>query len=302
MDKTSTGDLSRILVLGGTGKVGSQLVKLLLERQHAVRVLVHKQERAALVSSEAEVRVADVTDNPDAARPAFDGVDAVFMLNAATLHETVEGLMVVSMAKVAGVKHFVYQSTHSLSRLHHVPHLGAKLAIEKAVESSGMAYTIISPNLFFQSDDVSYEALRRYDTYLNPFGDVGCWRVDVRDIAEAAAIVLSSDGHDGKNYALVGPENLTASECAQRWETALGRPIRYGEDMGEWKAAMQPYLPAWFVDDLAMMFAEIANHGMLGNEEQVETLTKLLGRAPRRYDDYIAECATQWQQESSQVL
>jgi uncharacterized protein YbjT (DUF2867 family) len=212
------------------------------------------------------------------------------MLNAATLHETVEGLMVVSMAKAAGVKQFVYQSTHSLSQLHHVPHLGAKLTIQEAVRSSGMAYTIISPNFFFQFDEDIRDALISYGTYLNPFGEVGCWRADVRDIAEAAAIVLTSDGHAGKNYALTGPENLTASQCAQKWQEALGRPVRLG-DVGEWQAALQPYLPAWLLNDLTLMYAEIAKHGMLGNAEEVATLSNLLGRAPRSYDDYVSERA-----------
>jgi uncharacterized protein YbjT (DUF2867 family) len=290
MEKTSADKPSTVLVLGGTGKVGSHVVRLLLERKQSVRVLVHSRERAALVPSGAEAWIGDVLEDPDAARPVFDGVDSVFMLNAATLHETVEGLMVVSMAKAAGVKQFVYQSSHSLSQLHHVPHLGAKLAIQEAVRSSGMAYTILSPNLFFQFDEDILDALTGYGTYLNPFGEVGCWRVDVRDIAEAAAIVLTSEGHAGKNYALVGPENLTASQCAQNWQEALGRPVRLGE-VGEFQAVLRPYLPAWLLDDLTVMFADISSHGMLGNAEEVGTLSNLLGRAPRSYADYVSDRA-----------
>jgi uncharacterized protein YbjT (DUF2867 family) len=168
--------------------------------------------------------------------------------------------------------------------------LGAKLTIQEAVRSSGMAYTIISPNLFFQFDEDVLDALIGYGTYLNPFGEVGCWRVDVRDIAEAAAIVLTSDGHAWKNYALIGPENLTASQCAQEWQEALGRPVRLGE-VGEFQAALRPYVPAWLLDDLALMFADISRDGMLGDAEEVGTLSNLLGRAPRSYDDYVSERA-----------
>src|SRR5436309_7416700 len=162
-----------ILVVGGTGKVGTHLLRHLLEQKEAVRVLVRTPERAALVPPQAEVFVADVVEDPEAASAAVQGVEAVFMLNAVTPQETVEGLLVLAIAKAAGVKRFVYQSAHSLSHLHHIPHVGAKLAIEEAVKSSGLAYTIISPNHFFQNDEDTREALLQHGTYLHPFGAVG---------------------------------------------------------------------------------------------------------------------------------
>jgi uncharacterized protein YbjT (DUF2867 family) len=284
-----------ILVVGGTGKVGTHLLKHLLEQKEAVRVLVRKPERAALVPPQAEVFVADVVEDPEAASAAVQGVEAVFMLNAVTPQETVEGLLVLAIAKAAGVKRFVYQSAHSLSHLHHIPHVGAKLAIEEAVKSSGLAYTIISPNHFFQNDEDTREALLQHSTYLHPFGAVGCWRVDVRDVAEAAARVLTSEGHDGKNYALIGPENLTGPRCAEAWANALGRPVQYEGDIGAWQTAIGPFLPQWLVFDLGLMLAEIGEHGMLGSAEELDALTSLLGRPPRRYDDYVAECAAKWQ-------
>jgi uncharacterized protein YbjT (DUF2867 family) len=262
-----------ILVVGGTGKVGTHLLRHLLEQKEAVRVLVHTPERAALVPPQAEVFAVDVVEDPEAASAAFQGVDTVFMLNAVTPQETVEGLLVLAIAKAAGVKRFVYQSAHSLSRLHRLPHVGAKLAIEEAVKSSGLAYTIISPNHFFQNDEDTREALLRHGTYLHPFGEVGCWRVDVRDVAEAAARVLTSGGHDGKNYALIGPENLTGPQCAEAWANALGRPVQYEGDIGAYQAAIGPFLPQWLVFDLGLMLTEVGEHGMLGSAEELDALT-----------------------------
>ena len=159
-----------------------------------------------------------------------------------------------------------------------------------------MGYTIISPNHFFQNDEYSRYALLHHDVYLNPIGEVGCWRVDVRDIAEAAAIVLTSEGHDGRNYALIGPENLTGAQCTETWSRALGRPVHYEADIGAWQAVVRPYLATWVVDDLGAMFEELVKHGMLGSAEELDVLTRLLGRPPRRHEDYVAECVAQWRE------
>lgn len=278
-----------VLILGGTGKVGAPLVKLLLERGQSVRVLVNHPERASLVPEHAETHVASLVDDPEACRAAFQDIEAVFMLNGAGLHESIEGHLAVAIARSVGVRRFVYQSSHSLSHLHQVPHLGAKLAIEQALKASGMAHTILRPNHFFQNDEESLEGIRRHGVYIQPIGMVGCGRVDVRDIAEAAANILMSPGHDGRTYDLVGPENLTGTACAERWAETLGRPVRYDGDIRHWQSVVQPFLPKWLVYDLGLMFAAIAQHGMLSNSDQIETVTKLLGRPPRSFHSYVTE-------------
>ncbi len=162
------------------------------------------------------------------------------------------------------------------------------------MKASGMICTIISPNHFFQNDEYSRYALLNHGVYLNPIGNVGCWRVDVRDIAEAAAKILTSEGHGGQNYALVGPDNLTGPACTETWARALGRRIHYEPDISQWQAVVKPYLAAWVVEDLGFMFEEIMAHGMLGNAEELDILTRLLGRPPRNHADYVAECVAQW--------
>lgn len=288
-----------ILVLGGTGKVGASLVSNLLDREAKVRVLVRHPDRAALLPTVVESIVADPAEAPEQARAAFAGVDAVFMLNAVSLKETVEGLAAVAIAKAAGVRYFVYQSSHSLARLHAIPHLGAKLAIEQAVKSSGMDYTILAPNHFFQNDEDCRYGLQGDGTFLNPIGLVGCSRVDARDIAEAAAIVLTTSGHAGRTYPLVGPEKLTGPDCASVWADALGKTVHYVGDPERWRQAFGPSVPAWLCESLVAMFDALAESGMPADAGELATLTALLGRPPRRYADYVAERAAVWQQATA---
>ncbi|HWR58836.1 MAG TPA: NAD(P)H-binding protein, partial [Thermodesulfovibrionales bacterium] len=68
----------KILVIGGTGTVGSQVVQELLARKAVVRVLTRSEEKAKTLPSGVESVVGDLL-NPDTVRSVFKGVDGVFM-------------------------------------------------------------------------------------------------------------------------------------------------------------------------------------------------------------------------------
>jgi uncharacterized protein YbjT (DUF2867 family) len=282
------------LVIGGTGKVGRTLVAQLLAQKVDVTVLLHSPERAQMVPAPATAVVADLIGDPEGARAAFQGRDAVFMLNKATLNETAEGLLAVQLAREAGVPRFVYQTVHLLEQLAYLPHVAPKLAIKHAIEKSGMDYTFVAPNHFYQNDEIVRAALLQQGVYLTPLGSVGCWSVDARDIADAAAAVLTSAGHGGNTYNVVGPDRLTGDGAARAWTKALGKEIRYVSGIGKWRDWTRSFMPAWLHYDLSLMYEDFAERGMLGTAADVERLTILLGRPPRGFQDYALECAHEW--------
>ena len=284
----------KCLIIGGTGKVGAALTQRLLERQVDVTVLLRSPERRHLVPAPATPFIGDVIADPNGAVSAFRGQDVVFMLNKATVQETVEGTMAVTLAREAGVSRFVYQTVHLLEELAHLPHVASKLAVKHAVKTSGLDYTFIAPNHFFQNDETVRGPLLEKGLYLTPLGSVGCWSIDARDIADAAAVVLTTEGHSGQSYNLVGPSNLTGTEAAAAWASALGKDVRYVEPLEEWQNYVRPFLPAWFYYDLSLMYRHFASHGMLGTLNDVERLTTLLGRPPRSFHDYTSEQAKAW--------
>lgn len=281
------------LVIGGTGKVGALLLRLLLARGAAVRVLTRSAERAATLPHGAEGMVADITADPDGARVAFAGVDAVYMLNRPTPEETVEGLLAVELARAMGVRRFVFQSIHKAEAMAHIPHVASKLAIERGVVGSGMGWTLLRPNYFFQNDLTAKAGLEA-GLYTAPVGSVGVAAVDAGDIAQAAAVALLEDGHEGQRYDLVGPELLTGEHCAAVWSAVLGREVRYAGDVEGWRAATCAVMPAWFNFDLAMMYRHLACHGMPSDPGEVARMSALIGRPPRAYRDYVAEQARAW--------
>ena len=92
------------------------------------------------------------------------------------------------------------------------------------------------------SEPVSYTHLDVYkrQIYPAPLGNVGISVVDIRDIAEATAIVLTSDEHDGNTYNLNGPEALSGPKAASIWSKLLGKEIRYaGHDMDAFEEQMR---------------------------------------------------------------
>ncbi|MBD5604001.1 MAG: NAD-dependent epimerase/dehydratase family protein, partial [Candidatus Eremiobacteraeota bacterium] len=128
-----------------------------------------------------------------------------------------------------------------------------------------------------------------------PLGDVGISAVDVRDIAEATAIVLTSPGHEGNVYNINGPAPLSGPGAAKIWSEALGKPVTYGgHDMDAFEDAMRENAPAWSAFDIRMMFQGYLERGFVAGDGALETLTALLGHAPRTYEAFVRETAAGW--------
>ena len=284
----------KVLVIGGTGTVGSQVVRELLARKMVVQVLTRNEDKTKSLPSGAEGIIGDLLD-PKTVRSVFTGVDSVFLLLAVSTSETHEGLMAVNGMRMSGVKHIVYMSVHNLEQALHLPHIGSKLPIETAVKASGIPYTILRPNNFFQNDYWFKEAMLKHSIYPQPIGDLGISRVDVRDIAEAAAIAFATPGHEGQTYNLVGPQAHTGKSTAEVWSRVLGKTISYGgNDLDTWEQQSLQFLPAWMVFDFRLMYKLFQDKGFKAAPADIDRQTKLLGHAPRSFEDFAMETARVW--------
>ena len=282
----------KVLVLGGTGTVGSQVGRDLLARGAEVLVLTRDPKKP--LPPGAKAVAGDLLD-PATIRTAFLGTDGVFLLNAVSATECHEGLMAVNGARMAGVKKVVYMSVQGVDKAPHLPHFGAKLSVEAALKVSGLPFTILRPNNFFQNDTRYKDVMLAYGAYPQPFGDVGLSRVDVRDIAEAAAIALTTGAADGETVNLVGGDVLTATATAATWGGVLGRKIAYGgNDLDAWEKQSLAFLPAWMVFDFRLMYAFFQEKGLKASPEDLARLTALLGHPPRRFEEFAAETARSW--------
>jgi uncharacterized protein YbjT (DUF2867 family) len=283
----------KVLAIGGAGHVGSEVVKELLKRKAEVDVLVRKE--GTKVSEGATAVVGDLLD-PVFLEKALDGIDKLYLLNAVTPDELTQGLIAYDLAKRLKLKHIVYHSVFRVDHFKDVPHFASKFALESALHTFDLPFTIMRPNYFNQNDVGLKDPLTKVGIYPMPLGPVGVSTVDVRDIAEATAIALTTAGHEGKTYNLNGPDIVSGLGAAAIWSEVLGKEIKYaGHDMDAFEKQMRDKSPGWSAFDIRMMFEGYIERGFVAGDDDIETLTTLLGHAPRRYIDFARETAIAWQ-------
>jgi uncharacterized protein YbjT (DUF2867 family) len=285
----------KILAIGGTGSVGSQVIQQLMRRGADVRALVRNKESASKLPKEVEPVIGDLLD-PISVQAGLDGVDKLYLLNAVAPDELTQGLIAYVLAKRIKLKQVVYHSVFRADRFPDVPHFASKLMLENAIKAFDVPFTIIRPNYFFQNDASLRDVILGAGIYPMPLGTPGVSAVDVRDIAEVSAIALTTEGHVGKTYNLNGPEVLSGARVASIWSELLGRTINYpGEDLDRFEAQLRQHSPAWSAFDLRMMFQGYLERGFAAEDGDLKTLTAVLGHPPRRYEDFANETVLAWQ-------
>ncbi|MEE7449157.1 NmrA family transcriptional regulator [Methylobacterium radiotolerans] len=287
-----------ILVTGATGRIGSAVIDHLVAEGAAVRALTRAPEKAHFPSGVEALR-GDPADI-DAMRAALTGVDTLFLLVANVPDELTQAITTLSLARDAGVRGIVYLSVFKSEAYVDAPHFTGKHAVERMIAALDLPATVLRPSYFMQNDLAQKEALLAAGTFAVPLGQVGISMVDVRDIAEAAAIALlrreRAPGRlPAETYDVVGPDALTGDALAKIWAQALGRAVRYGgDDLDGMEQRLRGFAPAWLAYDLRVMMRRYQEDGAVATEAEVERFADLLGRRPRSYRDFAAEVARNW--------
>ncbi|MBA9034236.1 SDR family oxidoreductase [Rhizobium leguminosarum] len=282
-----------ILVTGATGNVGRQVVEHLVKRGADVRALVRDPSKAEFPADVSVVQ-GDLLD-VDSLRNAMSGVSTLFLLNAVVPDEFTQALVALNLARSAGIERIVYLSVIHADVYVNVPHFAGKFGVERMIERMGFKATILRPAYFIQNDLTVKDVITGYGAYPMPIGPKGLAMIDVRDIAEIAALELLRREQAAEPLALerinlVGPQTLTGSDIAAIWSDVLARPINYGGDNTEgFEQNLKQFMPAWMAYDMRLMGERFIADGMLPEAGDVERLTKLLGRPLRSYRAFASE-------------
>src|SRR4051794_10065737 len=284
----------KILAIGGTGIVGSAVVKELAKRDADVRLLVRKKDAASKTRENVELAEGDLLDPPTVEK-ALDGVEKLYLLNAVLPEELTQALIAYGLARKRKIRHILYHSVFRVEHFKDVPHFASKLAIEAALREFDVPFTTIRPNYFFRNDESLKDPLMNAGVYPMPLGLAGISAVDIRDIAEASAIALTGSGQEGKTYNVNGPDALTGPMAAQIWSELLEKEVHYGgQDLDAFEEQMRQSAPSWSAFDLRMMFQGYLERGFVAEAADIAILTTLLGHDPRHYKDFARETAETW--------
>ncbi len=281
-----------ITVTGAAGKTGQAILQALQQQGATTRAWVRRPDQAETVRrlGAQEVVVGDFQD-PAALAQALEGAAKVYHI-CPNMHPAEEeiGRAVLEQARRAGVQHFVYHSVlHPQTQT--MPHHWHKLLVEEAIFLSGLPFTILQPAAYMQNLRGSWRDILTQGIYRVPYAvETRLGLVDLLDVAQVAATVLTQPGHEGAIYELAGPEVLSQEEIAGILSRALARPVRAERiPPAEWEhRAITAGLSDYARETLQRMFRYYEQFGFWGNPN---VLTWLLGRPPTRLSEFVRRTA-----------
>jgi uncharacterized protein YbjT (DUF2867 family) len=291
-----------ILLTGATGLAGSAVLREFIRSGHPVRVLVRNPARAAGLRAFPTVEVVEGDLlRPETLRGAFQGVQRALLLSSPDpqLVEAQTGF--IDAAKTSGVEHIVKFSGLSAADVGTPFIFGAMHAeIETHLQNSGLQWTQLRPSQFMTEYLREVPTILSQDALFLPFEDARLAPVDTVDIARAVFVLLTTPGHEGKTYALSGPEALSMHEIAQKISAAIGRTIRYvGISREDRNAALRGAgTPEFFVEALDAQTGE----RLQGRESVVHQQThEALGLTPTSFSEFAARNAAAFLGETTYV-
>lgn len=288
-----------ILVTGATGNFGSMAITHLLKKgvpASEIAVLVRSMENTgSLEKLGVDLRIGNY-DDVDAMTKAFAGIEKLLLVSSsdrgAIENRTKHHINAITAAKEANVKHIIYTSFirkegHEKSAI--AGFQNSHLETEKFLKDSGLTYTILQ-NGIYQEMIFAFAGEKVAETHTIFFpaeqGKAG-W-VLREELAEAAAQVLTTEGHNNKTYILTNTAAVGFEQIAAYISDRLKEEIKYTTpDITTFGNALtNSGVPPMYINMMTMWGAAIAE-GTMDLEDN--TLDLLLGRKPKNVQEFIGE-------------
>jgi uncharacterized protein YbjT (DUF2867 family) len=276
--------MSRILVVGASGTVGSELSRLLAALGENV---VRTTSRTPGGPDQVQVDLAAGTG----IAAAFDGIDRAFLL-APPGHANQEALLapLIDEATARGLKKVVLMSAMGANADDNAPLRKA----EKRLEASGLAWNIIRPNWFMQNFNTFWlQGIVSAGQIFLPVAKAKGSFIDARDIAAVAATLLTSDRFANRDFDLTGARALDHDEVAAILSRETGRSIGFTDITPG--AMLEGLLGAGVPKDYAEFLVLILGFFKAGYAERTtDAVATITGRAPRSFEQYAKDFRASW--------
>ncbi len=214
------------MVTGATGTIGKALIKKLVESGAGFKAAVRDSEKGRAAFGEGvELAEFDFSD-PASFDTATEGIDRVFLLGPPMVLN-LDSLLIpfIDHLKAKGINRVVYLAALKLEEVKELPF--HEIIIEK-LRKEGFDYTVLKPSFFAQNfKNYEWENITQRGITYAPAGTGKVGFIDINDIANAAATVLTTEGHSGREYELTGPECLSYQDAAELLSQVTGKKIVY---------------------------------------------------------------------------
>ncbi|WP_206614943.1 SDR family oxidoreductase [Aureimonas ureilytica] len=280
-----------IAITGATGALGRLVLQDLAARRPTETVLALARSPEKLREAGIEARRFDYSD-PATLAPALAGVSTLLLISSSEVGQReAQHRAVIAAAKAAGVGHIVYTSLLHADRST-LSLAGEHLATEAALRDSGLPHTILRNGWYTENYMASLPPALAHGAFIGSAGEGRISSAARRDYAEAAAVVLTESGHQGKVYELAGDEAYTLTDLAAELSRQSGRSIPY-IDMPEADyagALTGAGLPATMAEAFASYDAKAAEGALF---DDGRALSRLIGRPTTPLFASVAEALRQ---------
>ncbi len=284
-----TSDDRLFLVTGATGKTGNGTVRLLLERGHRVRAMVHRPDERSevLADAGAEILVADFFDL-NGVSAAVKGVDGAYFCYPVRPGLVEATAVFAQAATEASVRSVVNMSQVPARRDGRSDASKAHWLSERLLDRTPMLTAHMRPTFFAEWLKLWWE-VRDGEGFLRvPFGNGRHAPIAAADLWPViAALLADPEPHDRAIYPLYGPAELNHDQIAEAMTGELGFPVRYEPvTVEEFAAAMRSYgLPDYLVSHLSNVAVDYQDGIFAGTNDLV---VKLGGAEPLTVAQFVA--------------
>lgn len=223
-----------ILVAGGTGRLGREVVRRFTARGQPVRVLTRDPARAAALWNAPVEVVAGKVQDPEAVARAVQGVQTVVSaiqgmtgrgLDSPRTVDDQGNVNLIRAAGRAGVGHFVLISVQGAAPEHPLELFRVKYRAEQELRASGLPWTIIRPTAFMEmwAQLVGEPLVRTGRTVIFGRGLNPINFVSAHDVARLVELAVTDPAWRGTVVEIGGPENLSFQQVVETFEQVTGR-------------------------------------------------------------------------------
>ena len=279
-----------ILVTGSTGLIGTEVLRRLSQAGVPARALTRDLQKARQMPG--ITWVAGDLGKPETLPALFDGAKTLFLLTH-YLEDMVElQHNAIAAARAGGVTHVVKVSAFATSDHSKAPIGRWHYQVEKELEESGLAWTMLRPHHFMQNLLAQAEYVITQGVIYSASGDGKIPYVDGRDVGAVAAVTLTTPGHAGKKYVLTGSEAISYRQAAEIIGKVIGKPVRFVDESQEEARArrVREGLPPAVIESALAISAYQRAGGK--TVTITSTIADLTGRPPRTVEEFVREHAS----------